>query len=290
MMILKWVELDCLHHTPPPLRCSIEMPRSLPRCSPPVRLGRIVRRTMDRWCCLGALFGIFLGLPLTMIVQMHRCAPAATFSRGYYTDPTLEAYGTHHAIESAAWKLPNKLVVVISLSTCDSQEVEDTLSSLGRDVPSDSVRFYSCCEDLRLSSDQCFMHRRLNCSSGRSLSLLTVLNHLWQHEASNHQWFLLASSLTYINYELLVQFLDHLDSEELFYLGRPVRTAEHTTSSWIYCEGGAGVVISRSLLRGLRPGMCSEQEDIKEDALLGCCISEKYHIDCWGGIDKVRIY
>lgn len=239
----------------------------------------ILRGLLNRCCCAGVLIGIILSLAV-----FHACRymPRQCIA----VQPTAQetsAFGTQNAAlrESGA---RNNLLIALTLFSCHPEELEVILNMWGRDVPSRSIHFYSCCEKrLNLLPRQDLMHSRLECSSGETPSLLSVINHLQHNHSHNSQWYLLASSYTYINYDLLTKFLNHLDPDRLLYLGKPMGA----NSSESYCEGGPGIVVSRALLNSLDTSECTQA--VQEDACLGQLIRERHHISCWEGINKVGV-
>ena len=110
------------------------------------------------------------------------------------------------------------------------------------------------------------------------------------HYGNNFEWFLRAEDAMYLKPEKLLELLNCVNSSKDVYLGRPGSFRANGGNGdgdlythEKYCQGGAGVVLSRSALMKLVPRLDSCLQDAlteQEDVELGRCLYKNVGLQC----------
>ena len=179
------------------------------------------------------------------------------------------------------------LAVAVILQSCDASELDSLLQTWRREVPPHLITlYYTCCNQLLTSALAVKLtHRQvMSCADVRQApSLVSVVSDLAKHNNSHMQWYLIASRYNYVNYDLLVKFLNQLDSNQPLYLGKPV--ISDSTIPWrTYCAREYGVIISQALLKGLKINCSLSTHDA---SCLGESIWSSHHVRCWEKLSEV---
>lgn len=229
----------------------------------------VIRDLSSRSCIIGVLVGLLISV-YTCRYLTANCDVPSEFSQAKSSTVTV------------ADSLRSSVTVVITLQSCNAEEVDSFLNRWGRDVPLNLLQFYSCCEK---HTRQEFTHTQLKCSTaGGFPSLLSAVTHLRQNDM-NSQWYFIGLSATYVDYNQLIEYLNRLESETLLYLGKPIRINSSKTLSTYYCDRGSGIVLSRTLLQKLYIEKCSA--DSSEDVCLSTNIWSSHKITCMEGGSEV---
>jgi len=117
-----------------------------------------------------------------------------------------------------------------------------------------------------------------------------MLKYMRDHYANNFEWFMRAEDAMYLKAEKLVELLNSVNSSKDIYLGRPGSFRvnggngdEDLYTHEKYCQGGGGVVLSRSALMKLVPHLDRCLEDAlteQEDVELGRCVYKNVRLQC----------
>ena len=117
-----------------------------------------------------------------------------------------------------------------------------------------------------------------------------MLRYMHDHYINNFEWFMRVEDSLYMKPEKLIEFLNTVNSSDYLYMGRPAafKAGELLKNVDLYrheryCEGGPGVVLSRSTLLKLAPNLDACFEDSLselEDMELGRCLFKSVGIQC----------
>ena len=245
------------------------------------------------WGILGVIFGLLLCRSL--VHYSYPLHPQSTnhgnaivrCSNGLLLEESSAAVN----VAAAGMKTTSVLAVAIILESCNADEVDSMLLTWGRDVPPYLITlYYTCCEQLQSSALALTLgvtHRHVSCNSTRRPPpLASVVSHLAKHNTSSSsspQWYLIVSRYNYVNYDLLVKFLNQLDSRRPLYLGKPLNS--DSMLPWrTFCARDHGIVISQALLQGLEINCSSVAQDA---SCLGESIWNSHHVRCWEKLSEV---
>ena len=130
----------------------------------------------------------------------------------------------------------------------------------------------------------------------------SILEYIFKKYGSAYNWFLLIrDENTYINVKYLLNYVNQLNYDEMYYIGNPKRlTIEELKRFELFqheqfCQTRLGVLFSNNLLQKLTPLMDSCLNEYTrhysvitdEDVELGRCISRKLGFQCWSGSKEV---
>lgn len=119
-----------------------------------------------------------------------------------------------------------------------------------------------------------------------------MLKYMHDHYINSYDWFMRAEDSMYIKPDKLIEFLNSVNSSMDLYIGHPSayafgadKSAEKANlySHQKYCQGGPGVVLSRSALAKLTPNLerCLEEaQSDDEDVELGRCLYNNVGLQC----------
>ena len=98
-----------------------------------------------------------------------------------------------------------------------------------------------------------------------SVQTIETLQYLHKHHMNTYSWFVVVSTETYVNGQLLGSHLSKINSEEKVYLGRPpINAAEDMARLKLapherVCVGGPGLVLSRAAMHALVPAISNQK-------------------------------
>lgn len=117
-----------------------------------------------------------------------------------------------------------------------------------------------------------------------------MLKYMYDHYGNNFEWFMRVEDAMYLKPEKLLELLNSVNSSKDVYLGRPgsfrangANGDDDLYTHEKYCQGGAGVALSRSALMKLVPHLDSCLEDAlteQEDVELGRCLYKNVRLQC----------
>lgn len=134
----------------------------------------------------------------------------------------------------------------------------------------------------------------LDIESDDSTSKITIsfkmLKYMNDHYINSFEWFMRAEDTMYMKPDKLLEFLNTVNSSRDLYIGHPSAfgASESDAKANIYshqkyCEGGPGVILSRSALARLTPKLEScleESQSDDEDVELGRCLYKNLGLQC----------
>ncbi|XP_020615853.1 chondroitin sulfate glucuronyltransferase-like [Orbicella faveolata] len=127
-----------------------------------------------------------------------------------------------------------------------------------------------------------------------------MLKYMHDHYANNFEWFMRVEDAMYLKPEKLVELLNSVNSSKDVYLGRPGSFRANGGNGdgdlythEKYCQGGAGVALSRSALMKLVPHLDSCLEDAlteHEDVELGRCLFKNVRLQCTWSYETSELF
>ena len=113
-------------------------------------------------------------------------------------------------------------------------------------------------------------------------SMGCLLNTINSRYGGGYQWFVVASSQTYIAGGELHQLLAQLDPSDIVYMGHPSNSvAKKQNRHEDYCEEGPGIILSNAALKSIQPYLqqCMYGRG-QGDVALGKCFNRNLHTQC----------
>ena len=157
----------------------------------------------------------------------------------------------------------SRVLVAVVICGCNPEKVKLISDTWRSDVS--HVVFVAppgCSKKLKLPNTEIFQLPSGNLPP--SVQTLKTLQYLHRHHMNTYSWFVVVSTETYVNGQLLGSFLSKINSEENVYLGRPpINGAEDTARAKLapherICVGGPGLVLSRAAMHTLVPTIDSQ--------------------------------
>ena len=182
--------------------------------------------------CVGFVPAILLGGVLNSYYSM--CAQP----RGHRTAARSALGDPQHRTMSGSGV---RTFVAVTLSSCEQDELDMVMDTWG-EHSNFAIVFFGCCKNLHSGQNYELLTTTCDSSTVPTSSVIRVL----QQRYSDHQWFLVTTSQSYVNLDLLESYLEHWDHSQSHYLGK------HASSQW-HCDR-EGFVLSRALLLKLDHG------------------------------------
>ena len=117
-----------------------------------------------------------------------------------------------------------------------------------------------------------------------------MLKYMRDHYSNNFEWFMRVEDSIYLKPEKLLELLNAVNSSQDIYIGRPgsydvngAKIGDDLYTHKRYCQGGTGIVLSRTALLKLVPSLETCLEDAltdQEDVELGRCLYKNVGVQC----------
>lgn len=127
-----------------------------------------------------------------------------------------------------------------------------------------------------------------------------MLKYIHEHYINNFEWFMRVEDAIYLKPDKLLEFLNSANSSKDMYVGRPGsfeanggQFGEDLYTHERYCQGGTGLVLSRSALAKLVPSLDNCLEDAvteREDVELGRCLYKNVGLQCTWSYEASELF